>query len=218
MQLRAILVYTFLMSFGFAFAQDTTQITAINLCALEPAIFSLTDVDPLPDTLFWSVDGVEGAITSDMGISVTVGEVRDIAISVRWIEDGIADTLSTTFRIEECLCEVGMPNVFAPSKERNNKTFGPGYNEHCLVGSNPDRFEMSQLIVYDRWGKMVYDSCNSEEGGKCQITDRWDGKCKGLELPSDTYIYIFQYKLRNIPGSSITHEVEIQRGEVLLLR
>ena len=218
MQLRAILVYTFLMSFGFAFAQETGQIIGGNLCALEPASFNLTGVDPLPDSLFWSIDGVEAAITSNTGIGTTVDEVRDIVISVRWIEEGVADTLSTTFRIEECICEVGMPNVFTPGRNEN-KTFGPGYNKHCRDGNiNLDRFEMSQLMVYDRWGKMVYDSCDSEEGGNCRITDRWDGTCKELDLPSDTYVYIFQYKLRDIPGSSITHEVEIMRSEVLLLR
>lgn len=228
MQLRIILIYSFLMSFGFAFAQDTGQISSENLCALEPASFNLTGVDPLPDSLFWSVDGVENVITSNTGINITVNEVRDITIGVRWIEEGVADTLSRTFRIEECICELGMPNVFTPPNTADmsfrpsgdlNQSFGAGYNMHCRDESiNLNRFEMSQLLIYDRWGKMVYDSCESEEGNTCMITDRWDGTCKELDVPSDTYVYIFQYKLRNIPGSSIQHEVEIQRGEVLLLR
>ncbi len=220
MQLRVVFIFISLLCFSFVqtvSAQDQTPVlTGSNLCALEPANFSLGGLDPLPDTLFWSIDGVEGAMTSDLGTSIRSESVRDVAVSVRWIVEGEADTLSQTFRIEECICEVAMPNVFTPGRGGLDSTFGLGHNQHCRdTDINLDRFETSQLMIYDRWGELVYDSC---EDANCRVTDRWDGMRNEQEIPSDVYIYIYRYQLRDIPGSSITHELETLTGEVILLR
>ena len=61
-----------------------------------------------------------------------------------------------------------------------------------------------QIEVYNRWGQMVYKSKN--------ISDNWNGKYNGKDLPPGTYVY----KIKTI--SLLTNEKYVKSGTVSLVR
>ncbi|MEM9992316.1 MAG: gliding motility-associated C-terminal domain-containing protein, partial [Bacteroidota bacterium] len=93
-----------------------------------------------------------------------------------------------------------------------NATFGPMFRAGCN-----DRFASIQLLIYSRWGNLVYDSCEGQPM-PCTRLVRWDGTDNsGNPLPPDTYIYVAQYQIRSVSGGR-SYEMERESGEVLLLR
>jgi len=88
-----------------------------------------------------------------------------------------------------------LPNAFSPNGDGKNDVFGPAFKG--------DIFEQYHLRVFSRWGEMVFDSRISTQG--------WNGTVSGTPLPSDVYVFVFDYRL--IDGRS-GHE----KGEVTLLR
>ncbi|MBK9400622.1 MAG: gliding motility-associated C-terminal domain-containing protein [Bacteroidetes bacterium] len=94
-----------------------------------------------------------------------------IAIS----NDGCVDTFyneiivkgETTFYI---------PNAFTPNNDGNNETF-TGYGIGII---------RADFFIFDRWGKLVYQSNTLEKG--------WNGTYQnsGDECPEGTYVYLFK--------------------------
>ncbi|MEL6923309.1 MAG: gliding motility-associated C-terminal domain-containing protein [Bacteroidota bacterium] len=72
-----------------------------------------------------------------------------------------------------------IPNAFSPNNDRVNDYFG--------VFGNEDIELVSQLSVFDRWGKLVYRGTdllpNDDERG-------WDGTFRGRLSPNGVYIYV----------------------------
>ena len=64
-----------------------------------------------------------------------------------------------------------IPNSFTPNLDRLNDGFIP-------KGIGIQKFSM---YIYDRWGKELYFTSNMD--------DPWNGIYKGMECPSDTYVY-----------------------------
>ncbi|MBC7390587.1 MAG: gliding motility-associated C-terminal domain-containing protein, partial [Opitutaceae bacterium] len=73
---------------------------------------------------------------------------------------------------------VKMPTAFTPN--------GDGSNDFLVVKGWGIK-ELLSFQVFNRWGEMVYDSQNLEEG--------WDGKFKGISQNSD--VYVFKVKVKN---------------------
>lgn len=78
-----------------------------------------------------------------------------------------------------------IPNVFTPNND--------GMNDCYLIRDVFLSRECSQLVVYNRWGRMVY---NSDEDGPC-----WNGTSKGNQLSAGTYYYILQHKGKDFHGT-----------------
>lgn len=81
-------------------------------------------------------------------------------------------TDSVDLKIEECVCNVYIPNTFTPNNDGLNDEFSIGYI--C----NFSKFEMQ---IFDRWGKMVFQSSNPDFS--------WDGS----NLPIGNYTYQLWY-------------------------
>ena len=86
--------------------------------------------------------------------------------------------------------ELRVTNVFTPN--------GDVINEFFAI-KNIDYFQNSRLEIFNRWGKLIYESNDYKND--------WDG----ANFPSGTYFYIFY---PNDP----THKSKIQRSQVTLLR
>lgn len=99
------------------------------------------------------------------------------------------------FSLTVCPDLIVIPNAFTPDGDQVNDSFGL----HVLGG----RARVQVFSVYNRWGNLIYQST--------QPNARWDGRINGVEAPSDTYIYIIEYR----KGSG---KLIIDKGEVLLLR
>ncbi|MEO5998361.1 MAG: gliding motility-associated C-terminal domain-containing protein [Chitinophagaceae bacterium] len=91
-------------------------------------------------------------------------------------------------------CKLMIPNAFAPGKGPNN-TF------RVLNAVDLKDFN---LRVFNRWGQQVYSSFKA--------TDGWDGRYKGIDQPSEAYIYTLSYTDAG-SGKKIS-----QKGIVMLVR
>ena len=86
------------------------------------------------------------------------------------------------------------PNAFSPD--------GDGINDFFSIsGQSLSDF---QIEVYNRWGQMVYKSKN--------ISDNWNGKYNGKDLPPGTYVY----KVKTT--SLLSEEKFVKSGTVSLVR
>lgn len=71
------------------------------------------------------------------------------------------------------------PNVFTPNGDGKN-------DEFYAVGEGVASFH---LIIFDRWGKQIKTLQS--------ITETWDGKDKGVEVPEGTYTFVVNYTLNS---------------------
>ncbi len=100
-----------------------------------------------------------------------------------------------------------IPNAFMPNATSNLSlsTFKPG-------SPTSDKFAEYKMQVYNRWGLLVFESTNPDEG--------WDGMHKGSLCPIDTYVYIINYAFwakDNVTGEPIAGEKMKTKGTVTLL-
>ena len=96
--------------------------------------------------------------------------------------NGCVDTASKFIRIEPTY-GLYIPNAFTPNNDPKNEQF-------CISGYGviEDNFE---LIIYNRWGQLVYETTNRD--------DCWDGKYNGKPAETGIYVYMVRYMdLRNI--------------------
>ena len=93
---------------------------------------------------------------------------------------------------EPCAQELWMPNAFTPN--------GDGLNDRFLpVFSHPDEIEGFEMMVYDRWGSMVFLTKDMHTG--------WDGG----DLPRGMYVWVIRYK-------SAREEERTVKGSVMVGR
>ena len=93
---------------------------------------------------------------------------------------------------EPCAQELWMPNAFTPN--------GDGLNDRFLpIFSHPDEIEDFEMMIYDRWGPMVFLTKDMHTG--------WDGG----NLPRGMYVWVIRYK-------SAREEEHTVKGSVMLGR
>ncbi|MFN0175624.1 MAG: gliding motility-associated C-terminal domain-containing protein [Saprospiraceae bacterium] len=88
-----------------------------------------------------------------------------------------------------------MPNAFTPNGDGSNDVFMPAFKG--------DIFERFYLRVFTRWGELIFESNAPTQG--------WNGMLKDIALPSDVYVYIFEYGLTDGRSGQ-------EKGDVTLLR
>ena len=72
---------------------------------------------------------------------------------------------------------VYIPNIFTVNNDNTNEVFLPSIN-----GIDTESYEM---LIYDRWGKLLFSTKNHQEG--------WNGTYNGNPLTSDIYSYKISY-------------------------
>jgi gliding motility-associated-like protein len=82
----------------------------------------------------------------------------------------------TVFIAEDCLNDVLVPNAFTPN--------GDGMNDVFFVSGSETEFY--RLMVFNRWGSLVFESTLREDG--------WNGQSHGKNAPEGIYIYKLFYK------------------------
>ncbi len=144
----------------------TSTVTDI-LCPDDPSgSISLTITGGTqPYNVIWA-DGVTGANRTGITDSEYSAVVTD--------QNGCAGSLTSTVGVigsEDCL---EIPEIITPN--------GDGYNDTWKI-RNIDMFPDAEVVVFNRWGKKVFESRNV-------LADQWDGTVKGEPLPTDSYHYI----------------------------
>lgn len=109
-------------------------------------------------------------------------------------------TDSLNIAVRKCIYyKVFAPNVFSPNDD--------GVNDVFRLFISPDVNILSfKLILNDRWGNMIFQTTDPEQG--------WDGYIKGNRANTDTYIYSYaiEYEDENGVGK------QVNGGTVNLLR
>ena len=93
---------------------------------------------------------------------------------------------------EPCAQELWVPNSFTPDGDGLNDRFVP-------VFSYPDEVEQFEMMVYDRWGSMVFLTTDLNAG--------WDGGDK----PEGMYVWVIRYK-------TALEGMRVAKGSVMLGR
>nr|WP_253932016.1 gliding motility-associated C-terminal domain-containing protein [Lewinella sp. W8] len=76
---------------------------------------------------------------------------------------------------------VYLPNAFSPNAQRaENTVFLPQF-------SSPPETAGYELLIYDRWGGLVFFTQNPAEG--------WNGEHNGQLASSGTYLFVLRYVL-----------------------
>jgi gliding motility-associated-like protein len=83
---------------------------------------------------------------------------------------------------------------------------GDGLNEEFLIGCL-SRFSDNRLEIYNRWGQLIYQMKNYNDG------DLWRGtNNRGSDVPDGVYYYVFEYT------DPVTGTLEVKKGSVTVLR
>lgn len=69
---------------------------------------------------------------------------------------------------------VWIPNSFSPNGNGNNDEFIPVFSDVTYVNE-------FQMLVFDRWGNLIYNTTDPNAG--------WDGRYKNNRVQEDTYVY-----------------------------
>jgi len=95
------------------------------------------------------------------------------------------------------LYDIILPNAFRPGG--NNPIFR-------AITSGDVYIEKFEMLIFNRWGQMVFKSESIEEG--------WDGNMNGSEAPGDVYVWVVNYYVERDGGEQqVTY-----KGNVVLLR
>jgi gliding motility-associated-like protein len=93
---------------------------------------------------------------------------------------------------------VWLPTVFSPDFNGKNDQFKAVTQNHSL--------SPFQMLIFDKWGQLVFESSNPEIG--------WDGTNKGRMCNTGEYVYVLRYTEQTDEGDHLV----IKKGMVLLLR
>jgi gliding motility-associated-like protein len=108
--------------------------------------------------------------------------------------NGCMGTDSILVKDSVCPQNVYLPSAFSPNGDGRNDLFRP-----MLIGAT----SYFRFIVFDRWGRAVFETSNPSAG--------WDGTINGRRQPAGVYVWMCQYTLYD-------RSPQVQRGTVTLIR
>ena len=126
-------------------------------------------------------------------------------VSAIVVFDCYTDTLQQQITINDCPPEpppVGCPEIFVPTIFSPNGSGNAANNTICVYGGCIADISFQ---IFNRWGEQVFET-NDASLSQC-----WDGKFKGKELNSGTFVYLLNSKLTS--GERIE-----QSGNITLIR
>lgn len=151
----------------------------ITICRSQPLILD-PQVSGPPATFLWQD-----------GTSTVTYEVQNSGIYTLMLTNVCESiTAAITITIEECTCEVYVPNAFSPNEDGSNDIFR-AYTS-CPITDY-------ELHIYDRWGGLRFTSST--------LTTGW----QGLNVNPGVYLYTLRYRDRE-------GEWQQQVGEVHLVQ
>ena len=119
--------------------------------------------------------------------------------------DCYTDTLLQQITINDCPAEpppVGCPEIFVPTIFSPNGSSDAANNTVCVYGGCIADISFQ---IFNRWGEKVFET---NDAGLSQC---WDGKFKGKELNTGTFVYLLNVELTS--GERIE-----QSGNITLIR
>ena len=142
-----------------------------DICGSLPATLTNTSIGAV--NYYWDMgDGSPIITTKDIRYSYTIMDSMFYnIILIAETEFGCLDTASKIFTPPLLFY---VPNTFTPDGDEFNNTFIP-------VFSNKNKVESIHLLIYNRWGEIVFESENIDLG--------WDGTYKNRKAQDGTYTW-----------------------------
>ncbi len=142
-----------------------------DICGSIPA--TLTNTSTGAVNYYWDMgDGRPIVTTRDIRYIYTI--LDSIFYNVTLIAETEFGCLDTVSRIFTPPLLFYVPNTFTPDGDEYNNTFIP-------VFSNKNKVESFHLLIYNRWGEIVFESENIDFG--------WDGTYKNRKAQDGTYTW-----------------------------
>ncbi|MEL6720867.1 MAG: gliding motility-associated C-terminal domain-containing protein, partial [Bacteroidota bacterium] len=186
------------------------QVTVSNECGRMDDFVRFTTPEPIEVDLGQDTTLCEGATYTLLANTNLELDFRwqDGSIDNRFIVDepgeylvevsNECETVIDVVNVVPCqVCDLYAPNVFSPNFD--------GRNERFLVFPSCQFLEY-QLQVYDRWGTLIFQSEDREEG--------WMGLIGNRPAPQGVYVWKIKYMVEE--NYEMSKRVEV--GEVTLLR
>ncbi len=137
---------------------------------IDNPIIQFTDMSVGAYTWFW--DFSDGGTSTDENVSYTFSSFGEFETWLIVTSDkGCVDSTYLTVRV--IVDKIEIPNIITPN--------GDGINDRFEI-KNIDKLESSTLLIYNRWGKKIYESSNYQ--------NNWDG----ADAPDGVYFYIIRYR------------------------
>jgi len=142
-----------------------------DICGSLPAKLTNTSIGAV--NYYWDMgDGRPIITTKDISYIYTIMDSMYYnIILIAETEFGCLDTVSRIFNTPLLFY---VPNTFTPDGDEYNNTFIP-------VFSNKNKVESIHLLIYNRWGEIVFESENIDFG--------WDGTYKNRKAQDGTYTW-----------------------------
>ncbi len=166
------------------------EISEFSICGTEEIIIDASVPQSENLNYLWS-NGETGAILT----TSTSGDY-EVEISNNCASETIAYTVENA--VNDPNKFIFVPDAFSPNADSNNESLKGYFGKEVLD---------YQFRVFDRWGNLVFNSTNPEEG--------WDGSKKGQKL--STGVYIWQMMVRMEGCEEAVQTVDMS-GDVLLFR
>ncbi|RIV17361.1 gliding motility-associated C-terminal domain-containing protein [Fibrisoma montanum] len=126
------------------------------------------------------------------------GQTTQYRLTARIADSGCE--ASQTMRVQVVPCTINVPNSFSPN--------GDGINDQFTILSSPCVKQVRLLIVYNRWGQVIFYGTN-ESNQNSSVS--WDGTFRGEA--ADVGVYPYQILFESPVGGVRKHS-----GALLLLR
>ena len=129
--------------------------------------------------LIWTLDGDTICIDCNEVTVSPTGE-SELCVSINY-GDGCTDELCLLLEISQ-RTKLHIPNIFSPNNDNVNDLFN--------INSNSSDVFIIQIMIFDRWGEMVYNQKGLNVGEESRF---WDGTFNGRMCEAGVYVYIIEY-------------------------
>lgn len=153
--------------------------SANSISILDPVVY-FNNTSSTTYSSFWNFgDGGTSGATDPWHMYTSIDTFTVMLVITS--NHGCLDTAYDDILVKDILT-LYIPNAFTPDDNGINEVFMPYGNE-----IDPDHY---QMMIFDRWGEMVFKTNNPEIG--------WDGKVDGsIPLDDAVFSYVIVYQDRN---------------------
>ena len=144
------------------------------------------------DSWFWDFDDYESSPAENIKHNFKIQGIYNISLIAK-NAGGCSDTIIKKVSIAPYNF-VKLPSAFSPNGDSRNETFG-------ILRAG--ELEIQEFKIFNRWGNVVFETNDK--------TKKWNGKRKGIDQESGTYIYY-------IKGNNKQGELIEIKGNFSLLR
>jgi len=173
--------------------------------SVNPAVVHLSENgDEVSFTAYLSenVDSTSVFITWDFGDGEQEsGTINPVHAYHSWGDYVAHLTVSTDF---ECSAEIShtviveadliFPNIITPNGDGSNEVFAIGNLNTNINMEDPDEYRTNDLMIYDRWGKMVFKAHNYDTYAKDGQIFIGNNPFTAENCSDGVYYYTFYYK------------------------